>query len=201
MSEMRLHDTAGNRLYLNAEERAAFLAAARRQPARDRTLCETLHWTGCRPSELLEITPARIDLSGGTIAIRSLKKRRDAAGQQKTVFRTVPVPPEFLDTLNTAHGIREAQKSRKQAKSQIWPLSRVRVWQIVKEIMIEAGIPDAPHRSPKGLRHGFGINATVNAIPLHILQKWMGHAQLSTTAIYADAVGKEEQDIAARMWR
>ena len=45
-----------------------------------------------------------------------------------------------------------------------------------------------------------GINATVNGVPLHIVQKWMGHAQLSTTAIYADAVGKEEQDIAARMW-
>lgn len=66
--------------------------------------------------------------------------------------------------------------------------------------MIEAGIPDAPQCSPKGLRHGFGVNATVNGIPLHMLQKWMGHAQLSTTAIYADAVGKEEQDIAARMW-
>lgn len=40
----------------------------------------------------------------------------------------------------------------------------------------------------------------VSGIPLHMLQKWMGHAQLSPTAIYADAVGKEEQDIAARMW-
>ncbi|MCH2094426.1 MAG: hypothetical protein MK160_04835 [Rhodobacteraceae bacterium] len=66
--------------------------------------------------------------------------------------------------------------------------------------MIEAGLPDAPHRSPKGLCHGFGINATVNGIPLHMLQKWMGHAQLTATAIYADAVGKEEQDIATRMW-
>lgn len=82
----------------------------------------------------------------------------------------------------------------------IWDLSRVRIWQIVKRVMIEAGIPDAPHRSPKGLRHGFGINATVNAVPLQMVQKWMGHAQLSTTAIYADAVGREEQDIAARMW-
>lgn len=91
MSEMRLHDPDGNRLYLNAEERAAFLAAARRQPARDRTLCEVLYWTGCRPSELLEITPARVELSGGTIAIRSLKKRKDATGQQRVVFRAVPV--------------------------------------------------------------------------------------------------------------
>lgn len=60
-------------------------------------------------------------------------------------------------------------------------------------------LPDAPPRSPKGLRHGFAINATVNGIPLHLLQKWMGYAQLSMTAIYADSVGKEEQDIAARM--
>ncbi|MGH7120234.1 MAG: hypothetical protein ACREFP_14810 [Acetobacteraceae bacterium] len=32
------------------------------------------------------------------------------------------------------------------------------------------------------------------------VQKWLGHAQLTTTAIYADAVGAEEQDIARRMW-
>ena len=200
MSEMRLHDPAGNRLYLNAEERAAFLAAARRQTSRDRTLCETLHFTGCRPSELVEITPARVDLSGGIIAIRSLKKRKDAAGRSKVVYRSVPVPPEYLDTLDTAHDLRQAQGSRKRAATPLWPIGRVRVWQILKRIMIEAGIPDAPQRSPKGLRHGFGVNAAVNGIPLHMLQKWLGHAQLSTTAIYADAVGKEEQDIAARMW-
>lgn len=200
MSEMRLTDRAGNRLYLNAEERAAFLALARRKPARDRTLCETLHFTGCRPSELLEITPARIDLSCGTVTLRSLKKRKDTAGAPKIVFRSVPVPPDYLDTLNTAHGIREAQASRRQAQAPIWPLSRIRVWQIVTAIMIEAGIPDAPHRCPKGLRHGFGVNAMVSGVPLHMLQKWMGHAQLSTTAIYANAVGKEEQHIAARMW-
>jgi integrase len=197
---MCLHDTAGNRLYLSAEERAAFLAVAKRKPARDRTLCETLLFTGCRPSELLEITPVRVDLSGGTITMRSPKKHKDASGNSKIVYRSVPVPPDYLDTLNTAHGIRGAQKSRKQASAPIWQLSRVRVWQIVKGIVIEAGIPDALHRSPKGLRHGSGINATVNGIPLHMLQKWIGHAQLSTTAIYADAVGKEEQDIAAWMW-
>jgi integrase len=31
-------------------------------------------------------------------------------------------------------------------------------------------------------------------------QKWLGHAQLSTTAVYANAVGAEEKDIARRMW-
>ena len=197
---MSLYDDNGNRLYLNAEERAAFLDVARKKPARDRTLCETLHYTGCRSSEIIEITPARIDLSGGTVTIRSLKKRKDRSGEQKVVYRSVPVPPDYLDILNTAYDIRDLQKVRKLANSPIWPLSRIRVWQIVKAVMIEAGIPDAPQRTAKGLRHGFGINAVVNGIPLHMLQKWMGHAQLTTTTIYADAIGKEEQDIASRMW-
>jgi len=200
MSEMRLYDTNGNRLYLNAEERAAFLAAARRRPARDRTLCETLHYTGCRPSEVIEITAARIDLSGGTVTLRTLKKRKDSAGEQKIVYRSVPVPPTYIDTINTAYDIRDVQKSPRLAQLPIWDLTRVHVWRIVKAVMIEADIPDAPQRTAKGLRHGFGINAVVNGIPLHMLQKWMGHAQLTTTTIYADAVGKEEQDIAARMW-
>lgn len=83
---MTLYDRDGNRLYLNAEERTAFLAAARRRPARDRTICETLHYTGCRPSELIELTPGRVDLAGGSVAIRSLKKRKDASGKQKVVY-------------------------------------------------------------------------------------------------------------------
>ena len=51
------------------------------------------------------------------------------------------------------------------------------------------------------LRHGFGVAAVSAGIPLNLVQKWLGHAQLTTTAIYADAVGAEEQDIAQRMWR
>lgn len=45
-----------------------------------------------------------------------------------------------------------------------------------------------------------GVHAIVQGVPLSMLQRWLGHAQLSTTALYAEAVGKEEQHIAARMW-
>ena len=62
-----------------------------------------------------------------------------------------------------------------------------------------AGI-SGPQASPKGLRHGFGVAAVQAGIPLNMVQKWLGHAQLSTTAIYADAVGAEEQVIVERMW-
>jgi site-specific recombinase XerD len=45
------------------------------------------------------------------------------------------------------------------------------------------------------------VAAVSAGIPLNLVQKWLGHAQLSTTAIYADAAGAEEKDIAQRMWR
>jgi integrase/recombinase XerD len=56
-----------------------------------------------------------------------------------------------------------------------------------------------PPASPKGLRLFAGAAGSVG-ISLDLVQKWLGHAQLSTTAIYADAVGADEQSIAARMW-
>ena len=45
-----------------------------------------------------------------------------------------------------------------------------------------------------------GVAAVSAGIPLNLVQKWLGHAQLTTTAIYANAVGAEEKTIAQRMW-
>ncbi|MGH7119116.1 MAG: tyrosine-type recombinase/integrase [Acetobacteraceae bacterium] len=66
-------------------------------------------------------------------------------------------------------------------------------------VMEAAGL-SGPKASPKGLRHAFGVSAVTTRIPLNPMQKWLGHAQLTTTAIYANAVGAEEKDIAKRMW-
>jgi hypothetical protein len=38
-------------------------------------------------------------------------------------------------------------------------------------------------------------------VPLNMMQKWLGHARIETTAIYVNALGSEERAIAARMWR
>jgi integrase len=63
-----------------------------------------------------------------------------------------------------------------------------------------AGIADGPHKCPKGLRHGYGVHAIGCGVPLNMLSKWMGHASLEVTAIYANALGEEQYNIAARMW-
>ena len=68
--------------------------------------------------------------------------------------------------------------------------------------MREAGIATSqPHATHKGLRHAYGV-AGVNAqVPLNMLKKWMGHAGIEIPAIYANAVGAEQHDLAARMWK
>ena len=69
----------------------------------------------------------------------------------------------------------------------------------MKEALAVAGI-EGIQASPKGLRHALGVAAVGRGIPLNMVQRWLGHAQLTTTAIYAEAVGEEERAIAARMW-
>ena len=88
----------------------------------------------------------------------------------------------------------------KKSNISLWPWQRTQAYNHIKRIMKEAGIPQGKHQSPKGLRHAFGVNAIVKGIPLNILQKWMGHSSMETTAIYADAVGREESEIALKMW-
>jgi integrase/recombinase XerD len=54
------------------------------------------------------------------------------------------------------------------------------------------------------IRHGSGrplSNGTLQAsVPLNLVQRWMGHARISTTAIYADVSGDKEAAFAARSW-
>lgn len=67
---------------------------------------------------------------------------------------------------------------------------RVHAWRLVKGVMENAGIDTTlPHPTPKGLRHGFAINALAHEVPLNLVSKWLGHADLKTTAIYLNAVG------------
>ena len=82
----------------------------------------------------------------------------------------------------------------------LWNWSRTKGWYIVRAVMKAAKIAGA-HATPKGLRHGFGIKAISCGVPLNTLQQLFGHAQLSTTSIYADAMGPEKRQLVERMWR
>ncbi len=186
-----LYSATGLRKYLARDERERFLEASLAEPrAQVRTLCLTLAYTGCRISEALALTPAAIHRAQGCIAMRTLKRRNALI-----VFREVPVPLVLIEELERVHKL-----SHLPPLQRLWPLSRGRAWQLVKEVMKAAHITTGPHASPKGLRHGFGLHAIRCGVPLNLVQRWLGHASMTTTAIYLQAIGNEEREIAARMW-
>lgn len=185
---MRLYDTQGHRLYLTSLEREAFQKVAEQAPREVRTYCHTLLYTGCRPSEALVLRADHVDFQAQAITFESKKKRRPG------VYRAVPVPASLLDALDLVHGLRD-----RTTRARLWTWSRKTAYTRVIEVMDKAGIT-GPQASPKGLRHGFGVACVEKQIPLTLVQRWLGHAQLSTTAIYAAAVGAEERSIAARLW-
>lgn len=187
---MSLYTRVGARKYLNADERERFLSVAQNEAPLTRSFCLTLAYTGCRISEALALRPRDVQLHSNVISIRTLKKRG------KLKVREIPVPEALCAVLEETHNIAGYTPND---DAPLWTWGRTTAWAQVKQVMHKAEVV-GPHGTPKGLRHGFGIHAVQSGIPLNLIQRWLGHAAMSTTAIYADAVGPEERAIAQRMW-
>jgi integrase/recombinase XerD len=181
--DWQIHDAAGRRKYLNEQEFRRFLDTADGHALERRALCYLLAYAGCRLSEALALTVHHLDTEHRTVTFRTLKRRR-------ICYRTVPVPDVARDLL---------RKLPIADDGRLWPVHRATAWRWLKAVMRRAGIT-GPMATPKGLRHGFGMRAAGKNVPLPIIQKWMGHASPTTTAIYLDAVGIEERQFASRMW-
>lgn len=190
---MTLYAPNGARKYVNRDERERFLRAADAAGPKTRTLCLTLAYTGCRISEALALTLNDIQQDARVLSIRTLKKRR------QNVVREVPAPGVLVSALTAVHSIEGPHATETDGDTPLWAWGRTTAWERVKGVMVIAGVV-GPQATPRGLRHGYGVHAIQHGVPLNLVQKWLGHASLSTTAIYADAVGPEEQAIASRMW-
>ncbi|TAL04102.1 MAG: site-specific integrase [Rhodospirillaceae bacterium] len=188
-----LIDRQGHRKYLTPNERRAFIVAAASTPSEVETFALILAHTGVRISEALAITPMRIDLAAQTLVVECLKKRR------RGVFRAIPLSEALLDRLEATHHLREMRADAQQRNIRLWGWSRTTAWSRIKEIMAAAGIqPEV--RKPKALRHAFGIHGTIVGVSLTLIARWLGHADITTTAIYTEAFGPEERSFAERMW-
>lgn len=177
----------GQRKYLTSSELDAFLGAAEKRPLQIQAFCLMLYHSGCRISEALALTAEQIDFDQKVVVVQSLKKRK------KTHFRSIPLPDNYLEILKILVSDARAPNER------LWPWARMTAYRYVRSAMLAAGVV-GEQASPKGLRHGFAIRAIQQKVPLPLVQRWLGHADLKTTAIYTHAVGPEEREIAARMW-
>lgn len=183
----------GRRKYLTQAERQRALAAAAASECPEPGLFAiTLAWTGARVSEVLAIAAEDCDVERSVIALRTLKRRGP-------VVREVPVPPAAMRLLEAHFDLYRRQRDAALRGERLWPVTRVTAWRWIKAVMDTAGISGAP-ASPRGFRHGYGVHALHAGIPLNLIQRWLGHARISTTAIYADAAGPDECMLAERLW-
>ena len=188
-----LYAPDGTRKYLNQAERQRALAVMAALPADQALFALTLAWTGARVSEVLALTPASLQIERGIVALRTLKRRR------RNSVREVPIPPELVAALDRHFRLSILRRDPRGADHRLWPWCRVTGWRIIKRVMGRIGI-NGRHACPRGLRHAFGVGTLQSGVPLNLTQRWLGHAQISTTAIYAAACGPEELAFAARFW-
>lgn len=180
-----LFDSTGRRKYLCEAELARFHSALRKTDPATRVFCQLIALTGCRISEALATTPRHLDIDAKRVIFRTLKRR-------KVAFRAVPVPDSLMQDLSAlAKGIADGDH--------LWPWARQTGWRKIRAIMAMAEIT-GPMAMPKGLRHAYGIRAASKNVPPSMIQRFLGHADPATTAIYLDAVGREEREFAERMW-
>jgi integrase len=189
---LSLYAADGARKYLNRAERQRVLDAAAELPVDQALFVLTLAWTGARVSEVLALTRSSFQVDAGVVAIRTLKRRRHH-------IREVPIPPELMAALDRHFGLTGARRDLPSADQRLWPWHRATSWRLVKRVTMLCQITGR-RACPRGLRHAFGVGTLQAGVPLNITQRWLGHAQISTTAIYADVSGPDEAALAERFW-
>ena len=137
-----------------------------------RALMELLYGSGLRATELVSLPRSAIQ-PGRPYAVL-----RGKGGKE----RMVPVSSRALSAVaaHSRHLPADAKLLFPGGKSH---LSRVRLFQIVKDVAAEAGLP-ADRISPHVLRHAFATHLLEGGADLRTLQTMLGHADISTTQIY-----------------
>ena len=165
----RLFAALAEKLGANPDRRTLRLSA----------LIELLYGSGLRATELVSmprhaVRPGRgfivLAGKGGKERLVPIGSRAEAAVMAYGAF--VPIETKYLF----------ASRGEKH-------LTRLRLYQLVKALAADAGIP--PERvSPHVLRHAFATHLLEGGADLRTLQTLLGHADIATTQIYTHVASK-----------
>jgi integrase/recombinase XerD len=138
-------------------------------------LIELLYGSGLRATELVALPLSAVPRDAPFLTV---------TGKGGTT-RLVPVGARALEALARWLALRPQVPASRylfpSAKGQ--PLSRVRLFQLIKGLAGRAGL-DPAIVSPHVLRHAFATHLLEGGADLRVLQTLLGHADISTTQIY-----------------
>ena len=155
---------------------------------RDRAMLELLYATGIRVSELIGLDVDSVNLSAGFLR---------CAGRGRE--RLIPLFPAAVRALEDyiAH-VRPRMVERPDERALFVNMSGERMsrqgfWKIIKHYQEKAGIQT--DITPHTLRHSFAAHLLENGADLHSIQEMLGHADISSTQIYAQLVNQKLKSV------
>ncbi len=182
---------------LSIDEVDALLAQPARSTTpkalRDRALLELLYATGMRVSEVIALKLDDLDVSETRVfsVSRDGKKR-----QLPLTSQAIEALSAFLERGRDAL-LQGRVESRLFVNQRGRPLTRQGLWLIIKSYAVAAGLGSGV--TPHTLRHSCAAHRLERGSGLQQVRELLGHANISTTQIYADIVspsgGESDPDV------
>ena len=159
---------------LSRAEEERLIGQAYRLPGVRGLLIKTLFQTGARVSEFVHLQVEDVFFDEQMLLITHAK-----GGRQ----RYVPLLPELTHELRTY--VRDRTTGPLFETKRHARYSPRRIQQLVQETAVLAGITKRVH--PHLLRHLVATTLLERGMPLEQIQKFLGHAKLETTQVYAES--------------
>jgi integrase/recombinase XerD len=155
---------------------------------RDKAMLELLYATGIRVSELIALDMSDLNLSAGIIRCRNKDKVRFIP-LYSVAIKAIAEYTENVRSNMIADKNEEALFVNMNGSR----MSRQGFWKIVKSYQQKAGIEK--EITPHTLRHSFAAHLLENGADLQSIQEMLGHADISSTQVYAKIIKKQLKDI------
>ena len=146
---------------------------------RNRAIIEVMYASGLRVSETADLKLADVDFDSGMLRVIGKGSKE----------RLVPVAAAVLTLLRKYISVSRHELTAKIPLSPYLFVSRTgrrldreRIWAIIKEAALIAGINKEIH--PHTLRHSFATHLLENGADLRAIQEMLGHSDISTTELY-----------------
>ena len=159
---------------------------------RDLALLEMLYASGMRVTELVSLNVPDIEIDGNSGRVRVKGKKINSKA------REIPISGSALTTLKTyiRHGreqlVHDPNETALFLNNRGQRLTRQGLWLIIKHYVEAVGI--STEVTPHTLRHSFAAHKLSQGRSLQDIQKLLGHANISTTQVYAHLSQESEKE-------
>lgn len=182
--------------YLSIQEMKLILSqpdTSKRLGIRDKFFMYLLYDSGCRVQEILDLKVKSFFIKNGGVQLHVVGKGNK--------FRATPISNELLEMFKKycAHYHRNASQDDYlfyTIRSGIpIKMSSDNVQRFVEKYGAKARsqMPSIPHIHPHLFRHTRAMHLYMAGMPLEMVAQWLGHSQMETSLIYANATTQMKQ--------